>query len=213
MAVTSVFASVDARSGFALDLSRRIAQSQGLEVLPDEKTSTPEVLAAQEEKLGRLRELESALSATSAYMASAHGERAASAMAGIIYKSLGDGEINESSLGNAFLDVVRFVDSAFGTDAGDAFMDHLNGSLNETLNAFFDNGLNETFFAVSSGEVAAADSDALPLLTEAGTQLKDTVMAILENARKDADFGAQDYGAYSSGEREELLGVLRDITV
>lgn len=204
--------------GFALDISKRISQSKGLNATEAGKEIDPEVAAAQQEKLSQLQKLENALGATVSYMANTHGEQAASAMIGIMYKSLGDGEINETTLGNALLDVVRFVDSNFGFDKGDNFMAHLNGTLNDSLNAFFDNGQNETFFATSSlGESGGGGLDMQSMLEQITEQMKDDIMTMLEEARAKPESGspAAAYGMANGQVYEQgaLQGVLKDVMV
>ena len=216
MAISSILNSNigNVASGFAFDVSRRISQNKGLSVAENGKEIDAEVAAAQEEKLTQLQKLENALGATVSYMANTYGEQAASAMIGIMYKSLGDGEVNETTLGNALLDVVRFVDANFGFDKGDDFMAHLNGTLNDSLNAFFDNGQNETFFAVSSlGEGGGGGLDMQSMLEQLTDQMKDDIMAMLEEARAkpEPNSPAAAYGAVN--EQNALQGVLKDVMV
>ncbi|CAK7010865.1 MAG: hypothetical protein DELT_02078 [Desulfovibrio sp.] len=214
MAITSILNSSigSVASSFASDISRRISQSRGLSTVQTNAELDPEAAAAQEEKLGQLGKLESALSATVSYMADTYGEQAASAMIGIVYKSLGDGEINESTLGNALLDVVRFVDSNFGIDEGDSFMDHLNGSLNDSLNAFFDNGQNETFFAASSVSGGSGGGiDLQSMLEDVTDQMAKDIMAMLEEARANPEGASSPVAGYGAVEdRNALQGVLLD---
>lgn len=106
--------------------------------------------------------LAGALADSVRWMATNHGDAAATAIMGIVYKRVGDGPVTEDALGNGLLDAVRFVDRQFGTTAGDAFMAKLNGdggaagtSLNDALNKYFDNGLNERFMVAGSGNLAA----------------------------------------------------------
>ena len=94
--------------------------------------------------------LEQALSATIQHVTEKFGSKAATAMMGIMYKRLGNEAVTERNLGEALLDVTRFIDSSFGIDKGDAFLSHLNGDLNKSLNAFFANGKDEQFFASTS---------------------------------------------------------------
>lgn len=91
--------------------------------------------------------LESALAGSIDYIADKFGNAAATTAMGIILKRVGDGPVDEQSLGNGFLSAIKFVDQQFGVEQGDKFINELNGSLNESLNAFFDNGLNEKFLA------------------------------------------------------------------
>ncbi|SBV91020.1 exported hypothetical protein [uncultured delta proteobacterium] len=211
-------------SSFAYDLTRRVSQSQGLDSAQASRASavTPtdaladEQAAARAEKTGQLQKLESALSGTVAYMADKHGEKAASAMIALVYKRLGDGEINEESLGNAFLDVTRFIDANFGTGAGDNFMAHLNGSLNDSMNAFFDNGLSETFMVapVSSGEGGAGGSvDAASLLEDIAQQYTDAIKEMLEEMRANPEQSGVAAAYGDPAHKEPMIGVMKDIVV
>lgn len=212
-------------SSFAYDLTRRVSQSQGLDGVktPQDPAAAPadaladEQAAARAEKTGQLQKLESALSGTVAYMADKHGEKAASAMIALVYKRLGDGEINEESLGNAFLDVTRFIDANFGTGAGDNFMAHLNGSLNDSMNAFFDNGLNETFMVApaSSGEGGGAGGgvDASSLLEDITKQYTDAIKEMLEEMRADPGESGVAAAYGDPAHKEPMIGVMKDIVV
>lgn len=201
-------------SSFALDLARRVSQSKGLNVSPPEGDA--EAAQALQEKTTQLQKLEKSLGGTVKYMADAHGERAASAMMGIAYKRLGDGEITEQTLGDAFLDVTKFIDANFGVSKGDAFMEHLNGSLNDSMNELFDNGLSEKFMAVSSS--SKGGGAVAGLMAEVAEQYTESVKAMLEEARKKAhentDLERSPIAAYAEPWRENALqGVLKDVMV
>jgi len=216
-------------SSFAYDLTKRISQSTGLGAADASKgmgaaakpatSATPTVddeqAAAQAEKQSHLHKLESALANTVSYMKEKHGEQAASAMIGIVYKSIGNGEINEQSLGNAFLDVTRFIDKNFGTDSGDAFMAHLNGNLNDSMNAFFDNGQNETFMVApssSGGGSGSGSIDASGLMESITTQYTEMIKEMLEEARANPETTAM--GPYAeTASKDALVGVLQDVMV
>ncbi len=108
------------------------------------------VAKALQEKTEQGKKLESALADTVSYMADKFGDTAASTMMGLVYKRVGDGPVTEDSLGQGILDAVKFIDKNFGTQKGDELIAKVNGELNENLNAFFDNGSNETFFATTT---------------------------------------------------------------
>ena len=203
-------------SSFATDLSRRISGSYGLKTSQEGVTEAPELLAAQEAKTAQLQKLESALGGSVSYMANKHGEQAASAMIGIVYKRLGEGEINEQTLGNALLDVTRFIDSNFGTDKGDEFMAHLNGNLNDAMNEFFDNGQNETFFAASSlqgggeGDTVSVEG----LLQQLTEEYAKSIKTMLEEARAQKAEDGSPIAAYTQTLKPGALqGVMKDIVV
>ncbi len=198
-------------ASFAYDLTRRISQSQGLDGAATPETSGLDETqaAALAEKQNQLQKLESAFSGTVAYMKNTHGEKAASAMIGIVYKRLGDGEINERTLGDAFLDVTRFIDKNFGTGAGDAFMAHLNGNLNDSMNAFFDNGLNERFMVASASLEGGSGVDATSMLEDLTRQYAEAIKEMLEEAR-----AKPEEGAYADpAQKRSMVGVMQDIVV
>ncbi|MCC8193984.1 MAG: hypothetical protein LIP28_04995 [Deltaproteobacteria bacterium] len=200
-------------ASFAYDLTRRISRTEGLDGVQD--SQDPSAVPAddgQAEKANQLQKLESALSGTVAYMANTHGEKAASVMVALVYKRLGEGEINELTLGNAFLDVTRFIDRNFGTGAGDAFMAHLNGSLNDSMNDFFDNGLNESFMVAPASLDGGGGVDAAGMLEQLAKEYTEAIKEMLEEARAKPDAGAA--APYTDPARNEpLVGVLKDVVV
>ena len=205
-------------ASFAYDLTRRISQSKGLDgVNAAQDASAAQVddeqAAALAAKQSELEKLESALSSTVAYMKEKHGDQAASAMIGLVYKRLGDGDINEETLGNAFLDVTRFIDKNFGTGAGDDFMAHLNGSLNDSMNTFFDNGLNETFMVAPASSGGGGGADTAGMLEEITKQYTDAIKEMIEEARVKADEKGV-AGAYADpAQNAPMIGVMKDIIV
>lgn len=99
--------------------------------------------------------LSGALSGSVRWVADKFGDAAATAVMGIVYKSVGDGPVTEDALGEGLLNALRFVDRQFGTTSGDAFMAQLNGGgLNDALNDYFDNGLSERFMVAGAGNLA-----------------------------------------------------------
>jgi hypothetical protein len=197
---------------FAFDLSKRIS---GKSLADSQTNSDLQADGRSEEKQSHLRKLEQSLGATVAYMAEAHGEKAASAMIAIVYKRLGADEIDEESLGNAFLDVTRFIDASFGTDKGDAFMEHLNKNLNKSMNEFFDNGLDETFMVAPASYAAGAQ--ALPgaeldeQLADIARDYTENVLTLLEESRvkQPAEQPAEGLANYAKNWQQPMLqGVL-----
>ena len=208
-------------SSLAYDLAKRISQSKGLGAADAAKgtgpASTPAVddeqAAIQAEKQSQLQKLESALANTVSYMKEKHGEQSASAMVGIVYKSIGDGELNEQSLGNAFLDVTRFIDKNFGTDSGDEFMSHLNGSLNDSMNAFFDNGLNETFMVAPTSPEGGGSAGVEGILSEITEQYAQTIKEMLEEVRANPEHHGAVAAYAGSGNSNALVGVMKDMVI
>ncbi|MDR1241563.1 MAG: hypothetical protein LBM00_02090 [Deltaproteobacteria bacterium] len=209
----------DIADSFAFDLSKRISASQKLNNAKEADALDPENSAAREEKFGQLRRLEQALGGVVNYMAETHGEKAAGVMLGLVYKRLGQDEITEENLGNAFLDVTRFIDANFGFAEGDAFMAELNGSLNAAMNDFFDNGLNERFMAAPAGwDSAAAGVSPEGLrdkLTAEAARYAESVLSMLKEARagqpEKSNPGIMDY--VQSRQSYTLRGVMLNASV
>lgn len=116
---------------FAADIARRIA--------PDEEMDAD-----------ALSSLEASLARTIDSVRGIYGKDAATAVMGAVYKNIGEAPVSEESLGAGFLDAIRLIDKNFGVSAGDAFIENLNGDLNDAMNAFFNNGVNEVFYASTS---------------------------------------------------------------
>lgn len=197
-------------SVFASDLARRISSGSALNgagAMQGEDADSGQALQEKQEQLGKL---ESALSGSVNYLTEKYGEKAGVAMMGLMYKSLGNSDITEDSLGGAFLDVIRFVDKNFGIQAGDEFMAHLNGSLNDSLNDFFENGLSEEFMVVTTyvGGPAMEGSPGAQL----DEQYAQGILEMLEAAR--VEHGEEDKNPYiKAADKENLLGVLQDTLV
>lgn len=202
-------------SAFASDITRRIKTAPQA---PSESTTEVDDSALAEEagrKQSQLEKLESALSQTVSWMAEKHGDKAATALMGIVYKRLGEGEVTEASLGDAFLDVTRFIDKQFGTEAGDDFLDHLNGSLNDSLNAFFENGLSEQFMAVTSPTGLAGTNLAPGAADDLLAQIKDAVKQILDDIKEARPETGQtpEAGPYQQQPASSMIGVMKDVMV
>jgi len=139
--------------------------------------------------------LSGALSGSVRWVADKFGDAAATAVMGIVYKSIGDGPVTEDALGEGLLDALRFVDRQFGIASGDAFMAQLNGGgLNDALNDYFDNGLSERFLVAGAGNLA---DDAV--------QGAETAKATLVQQAAEGDGGAD--------AMQSLLDMLREMGV
>ncbi|WP_035067639.1 hypothetical protein [Nitratidesulfovibrio termitidis] len=138
--------------------------------------------------------LSGALSGSVRWVADKFGDAAATAVMGIVYKSIGDGPVTEDSLGEGLLNALRFVDRQFGTTSGDAFMAQLNGGgLNDALNDYFDNGLSERFMVAGAGNLAddavqGAEAAKATLVQQAaeedGDGGTDAMQSLLDTLRK-----------------------------
>ena len=174
----------------------------------------------------RRKELERAFSNTAQHITDTFGGKAATAMMGIVYKRLGNEAVTEHNLGEALLDVTRFIDASFGIDKGDAFLSHLNGDLNNSLNAFFDNGKNEQFFAtasvlpelnsgptgttISMGGPAAYEANVAPadLATDTVTSALDIIAQYRENMNKKLPSGMKAYLQQPFASQAAMVDVL-----
>ena len=202
-------------SSFASALAQRLKGPVTAE--PSTAGLPPEELRAAQQKSAQLDKLEKALGGTVSYMAEEHGVKAASTMIALVMKRLGDGEINEGTLGEAFLDVARFVDANFGTDKGDNLLEHLNGSLNRSMNDFFDNGLSETFMVAPAG-VSAASVAAQSVGGEGSVSISElyaeSIKTLLEEARVPiAEQGRKNSPYTLAYEERAMQGALADFMV
>ena len=202
---TSLLHPSETAGTFASDIMRHVAAPAA----PDE-SSTAEAAASAKEKQAQATQLESALSGTVNYMTDTFGEKAGTAMMALVYKRIGDGEVTEESLGNAFLDVTRFIDKNFGIDNGDAFIDHLNGTLNNSLNAYFDNGATEQFIAVTTPVSSLSASVKSDVAANAGKQAADSILALIEAMRSGK--GADPNAPYGE-QQTQYTGLLMDALV
>lgn len=85
------------------------------------------------------------------YLRSNYGDDIATAAEAMIMGGTAGG-ITEKNLGNSLTNVLGMVDRNFGFAAGDATIAKFNGQLNDSINNFFDNGLNERFLATEPGQ-------------------------------------------------------------
>lgn len=143
---------------FAQDIVSRIGNYQpknlqGVEAYRQQQTASVDTQAQQaQESTAQAKDpsgLEESLSRAVDFVRSQFGDAAAQATMGLVYKSIGNGEVTEENLGKGLLQAVRFIDRNFGFAAGDKLMAHFNQDVNKAMNDFFDNGLMETFYAVS----------------------------------------------------------------
>ena len=215
----------DVGASFAADMKDRIARSNKTLLAKDAEAAAEasavegiDTAASGEksQKQTQLDALESALSGTVSYMAEKYGEKAASAMIGLVYNRIGEEGVTEQNLGEAFLDVTRFIDRNFGTSEGDNFLNHLNRSLNGSLNDFFENGMAEQFMAVTVGAGGKAVSGAVKVdgvaqaLNDIAKEYAEVVQSMVEKMREGTE-GASPYN--QAGKQALPLGVLADMSV
>ncbi len=210
---------LESAKGFAADIIQRTGFAKEIEAL---KENSPDLSAAMSQ---RVADMEKSLESTIQYLTQNHGAGAATAAMGIVYKNLGDAPITEGTLGQAFLDVTKFIDANFGLSQGDNFIHHLNGNLNESMNELFQNGQTEMFIAVTTingkthstadGAISAANSKSLSeTIADALTsvdQFTDKILQEMQNKRVQAEKGT---AAYSYASASPLpTGVLLDSSI
>jgi hypothetical protein len=137
---------------------------------------------------GSAEDLKKALADAITYVRDNFGDAAAKTVMGLVEKGVGDGQGGENAMGDAMVSALRFIDSSFGIAAGDKAMAYFNGSLNSAINDYFQNGLDETFYATdgstdSTGQVAAVVSQTLADVTERfGEDMAKTIGDIIEDS-------------------------------
>ncbi len=177
---TSVQGSKDTTATFAADIVSRITPP-----------TTEDLQDATLEQFGEdSASLAGSLQRTVEYVQDRYGTQAGTAVMGMIYNKIGNGEVTEESLGSGLLDSVKFIDRNFGMTEGDSFMSFLNNDLNEEMNTFFDNGLEERFFAASPGTTSLTQSISTALSTvsdSAGKETADSILSLIEQATQDTE--------------------------
>ena len=98
--------------------------------------------------------LQESLQNTIDYVAKRHGSQAATAVMGIMYQNVGMDNVAEDTLGQGFIQAVKFIDRNFGISEGNLLMGELNQGVNKEINEYFDNGYNEVFFDASDHKSA-----------------------------------------------------------
>ncbi|MBU1249398.1 MAG: hypothetical protein KKB70_11910 [Proteobacteria bacterium] len=165
-------------SGFALNIaSPNIAPPPGLEGVFDSKSTTSiseltlehgvpkdlrDLLALElERRLGGqvdeegvekdVHALVDSLVDAVGYIKDQHGDEAGGAAMTMLLGAT-DGNVTEDSLSKGLVKILEFVDRNFGINAGNAAIAKFNGSLNNAVNDYYGNGLNEKFM-VATDEV------------------------------------------------------------
>ncbi|MGE4297339.1 MAG: hypothetical protein AB7E47_04850 [Desulfovibrionaceae bacterium] len=173
--------------GFAEDIISRIGTTAPVADLTSEMatataTATESLATSTETK--DTSALEASLSRTAAFISSAYGDQAASTFMSVVAKNMGSGEVTEEGMAKGVMAGLQFIDKNYGVAAGDALIDNLNADLNVSMNEYFDNGLNERFYAVggASGgsltQMAASFADSV--MAAYGEEASNTVLDILQ---------------------------------
>ncbi len=156
-----------------------------------------------------------------------YGSDAATATMGLVLQNVGDGALTEENLGDGLVAALKFIDRNLGTAAGDRVISKFNGSLNDAMNRYFENGHEELFVAVEDG-VASFGSSAsvtLQMVADTDTDSQDPTEGLLamlkdislqrdaENAQADGETAAADpYAAYTAAALQ-TSGMLLDTTI
>lgn len=150
------------------------------------------------------------------YIKKEFGDDASTAFMGIVLKHSGD-NITEDSLGGALLQSVKFIDRNFGFSAGDKVMDQFNSDINNSMNEFFDNGLQEHFFAVNPNQSldVTLQSTFNKVSQDYGNDVSNSIKSMIEQTLKD---DGKSLDSYKKGIDEALSeaektspGITKDI--
>lgn len=154
-----------------------------------------------------------------------YGSDAATATMGLVLQNVGDGALTEDNLGDGLVAALKFIDRNLGTAAGDRVMARFNGSLNDSMNSYFENGHEELFVAVQGGTVSFGAGTALTMDQLAGEaadsgSAEDGILAMLKNiaVQRDAEnagdaaTAADPYAAYKVAALQ-TSGMLLDTAV
>ncbi|MBQ4133013.1 MAG: hypothetical protein IJD04_04675 [Desulfovibrionaceae bacterium] len=109
--------------------------------------------------------LQTSLENTINAIASRHGAQAANEVMNIVYQNIGS-DVGEESLGQGFVNAIRFIDRNFGIDQGNQLMSELNSGVNKEINSYFNNGNEEVFFNAASPSSALRTAKAFMKQTD-----------------------------------------------
>jgi len=150
--------------------------------------------------------LEESLARAIDYVGEKFGDKAATAFMALVYKRVGSDQLSEDNLGQGLLAGLKLIDSQFGVSAGDKLINFLNQDLNQEVNEYFDNGRDETFFAVES-EAESGQGMSLDLsgLGQRFSQKSAGVMDLLEQSLEGGEvpLTGEDGGADQAGQIED----------
>lgn len=130
----------DALEAFASEMAARLSVVPGDSTEGQENPKDPSVLAGS-------------LKSTLSWIDERFGRDAMTAAAGMVMGST-QHEASEETLSNGLVRTLRMIENNFGTEAGNEAIAKFNGTLNDSLNNFFDNGKVEEFLAVTPDGMA-----------------------------------------------------------
>ncbi len=149
---------LETSGAFAADIVNRIKKNSPS--APQTEQQQHEASYAQmgaEQKANNAKDLsglQASLENTINYVAKHHGSQAATAVMGIVYQNVGMDNVSEETLGQGFMQAIKFIDRNFGISEGNQLMGELNQGVNKEMNEYFDNGQNEVFFDASDPKSA-----------------------------------------------------------
>lgn len=226
---------------FAAEIMRRINLAEGATVASNAAIASNASLgsnAGAGVNAAASGDLQAALADAVEYVRKQHGDAAATAVMGIMFKEVGDGSGGEDRLGDALVSALKFIDGNFGIAAGDAAMAKFNGALNEAVNDYYQNGHLEEFYAANgtTGAVKQAQGVVASTLAhvaqEFGADAAKTVADILSTNFTDqgstrqglsqaivaandylsANYGAADLGNLPLGQTTQPKGSVLNLT-
>ncbi len=226
---------------FAAEIMRRIDLAEGATVASNAAIASNASLgsnAGAGVNAAASGDLQAALADAVEYVRKQHGDAAATAVMGIMFKEVGDGSGGEDRLGDALVSALKFIDSKFGVAAGDAAMAKFNGALNSAVNDYYQNGHLEEFYAANgtTGAVKQAQGVVASTLAhvtkEFGVDAAKTVADILTtnftnqgstrqslgqaivaaNDYLSANYGAADLGSLPLGQTNQPKGSVLNLT-
>lgn len=226
---------------FAAEIMRRINLAEGATVASNAAMASNASLSSNAGagvNAAASGDLQTALADAVEYVRKQHGDAAATAVMGIMFKEVGDGSGGEDRLGDALVSTLKFIDSKFGVAAGDAAMAKFNGALNNAVNDYYQNGHLEEFYAAggTTGAIKQAQGVVASTLAhvakEFGLDAAKTVADILTtnftsqgstrqglgqailaaNDYLSANYGAADLGSLPLGQTNQPKGSVLNLT-
>lgn len=156
--------------------------------------------------------LRDSLASTLDWVRDSFGDETGAAASGMLLAAT-SGEVSEETLGDGLLDVLRFIDRTQGIASGDQAIARFNSGVNEQLNAYFDNGQSELFYAAQSGATDSGQSVSARSFLRAAqaaaadSNTPDPTAQLLDALKQDLEetSGLQDLASQLEGE----FGLLR----
>lgn len=148
--------------------------------------------------------LKSSLASTMDWVRGRFGDETGAAAAGMILQATSSG-VTEDTLGDGLLNVLKFIDRNFGTQAGDQAISRFNSGINQALNQYFENGFDEVFFAVEPGQTAGDVAQAVVADQASDSETVDPAQLLLDSITSDLE----NYEVFASLAEELKAGEAR----